>query len=180
MSTELKKVSQAIIKELEASKKKAAKAFVGTGLAGLEISVIGGFDTMINKVAAAAGLPLISGSTSQQAYEQKPVTSFMGKEIKVKKQPEVTAADITPSEEERAELQKKVDETGDNLDNMTFDDFTAFLQQESGTVIMRALGKRYKVENFETATLDVNFFSAMKAGKKDLQAIEAAKEAGDK
>ena len=91
-----------------------------------------------------------------------PMTSFMGEPIE---RPEpVAPSDLAPTDSEKEAFRVKRDELLATIADRSDDDVFAILNQPQGEALLRNVGRKAGVPEYDTAAIDVNYLNAVRKG----------------
>lgn len=122
------------------------------------------FGKMIGFLAGTTGVgaEVHSGGIIDQLFKyDQPVTRMFGEDIN-RPQP-VTDRDLTPTDGEKAEYQKRRDDLYERFADMSDDQLSAMLKTPDGVRTIRGVGKKAGLDNFKDRPVNVKYFEDVRA-----------------
>jgi hypothetical protein len=141
----------------------------------ISLSILSDIERIRGRLSHLSGIPL----TARVAEEFPPVTNFMGEEIERVTRKEVLAEDLDPDAEEKANFLAKVDKLYAEFDTLAPEGILNAFTIPEDQMVVRAVAKRAGLDDYEEATINLDFLDkisrSMKkkaAEEKDLARVE--------
>lgn len=144
------------LKILQVAKEEALEDLTGL----TRITVQTSLDRLINQLTFLSGKQA-SGNTTVSHTQFKPVTNFMGSEIK--RAEKVKPSDLKPEPSEKEKFVNKVKELEGNILSLTNDQVKERYSRPEDANIIRGVAKRAGLENFKDGVIDDLFLDDIRS-----------------